>query len=65
MIVYTLQTQEKTRTVLKTSFKEDLGRATPDKMFNNVKVSFPIIVKNLTRICHERRKMVNMVVDTP
>ena len=46
-------------------FQSGLGACNLDKIFNNVMVSFPIFVKNLTRFCHKRWKTVNMVVDTP
>ena len=57
--------------VLKASFKVDLGRAILDKIFINVKVSFPVIVKNLTRFCHKRcrkvstRNTANPLLNTP
>ena len=57
--------------VLKASFKVDLGRAILDKIFINVKVSFPVIVKNLTRFCHKRSRKVstrntaNPLLNTP
>ena len=34
-------------------------------IINKVKVSFPFLVKNLTRFCHKRRKPVKIVVDSP
>ena len=41
-------------------FQSVFGACNLDKIFNNVKVSFPIIVKNLTRFCHKRcRKVIS------
>ena len=46
-------------------FQSGFGACNLDKVFNRVKVSFPIIVKNLIRFCHKREQTVNIVVDTP
>ena len=52
-------------------FQSVFGACNLDKIFNNVKVSFPIIVKNLTRFCHKRwrkvstRNTANTLLNTP
>lgn len=52
-------------------FQSVFGACNLDKIFNNVKVSFPIIVKNLTRFCRKRcrkvisRNTANPLLNTP
>ena len=52
-------------------FQSVFGACNLDKIFNNAKVSFPIIVKNLTRFCHKRwrkvstRNTANTLLNTP
>ena len=45
-------------------FQSVFGACNLDKIFNNVKVSFPIVVKNLTRFCR-KRNTANPLLNTP